>query len=201
MKNVVIVLLLIIILIGASYLLLHNQKSATVTPTTSPTPTQTSQAMPTTQPSPSPSVSAYCMPSQLQTSMQPEGAAGNVYVTLTIKNTSKTTCQVTGNNLVKVDYPLSVTNFKTVTKRQPTTAVFTLAPNQTIYSLIHYPNGPQCSSQATNVNAGVSYTVSANDTVSFKPTSGTTLEIPSCGSASDITTIDLYPFSTQQVTP
>lgn len=193
------VIILLIIVIGAGYLLLHNQKSSPATPT--PTPTVTSQATPTTQPSPSSSASAFCKPSQLQAYMQPEGAAGNVYVTLTIRNISSTSCQVIGNNLPKVDYPLSVTNFKTDTKKQSTTAVFTLAPNKTIYSLIHYPNGPQCSSQATNVDAGVSYAVSANDAVSFKPTTGTTLQIPSCSSASDITTIDLYGFSTQQVTP
>lgn len=133
--------------------------------------------------------------------MQPEGAAGNIYVTLTIKNVSQTSCQVIGNNLPSVNYPISVTNFKTITKRQPTTTVFTLTPNQTIYSLIHYPNGPQCSSKATGVDTGVSYAISSKDTISFKPTMGTTLEIPSCGSSSDITTIDLYPFSSQQVTP
>lgn len=196
-----IVIILLVIVGGAGYLLLHNQKSSPTTPTPSPTPTVTSQTTPTTQPSPSSSASAYCKPTQLQAYMQPDVAAGNVYVTLTIRNTSTTSCQVTGNNLPKVDYPLSVTNFKTDTKKQSTTAVFTLAPTKTIYSLIHYPNGPQCSSQATNVDAGVSYAISANDTISFKPTSGTTLQIPSCGSASDITTIDLYGFSTQQVTP
>lgn len=203
MKYVALVIILLLILGGAGYLFLHNQKSASVTSTPTPTsaPTQTSQTTPTTQPSPSSSASAYCMPSQLQASMESGAAAGNIYVTLTIKNTSKTSCQVIGNNPVKVDYPLSVTNFKTVVKRQPTTAVFTLAPNQTIYSLIHFPNGPQCSSRATDVDTGVSYAISANDAVSFKPTTGTTLQIPSCGSASDITTIDLYPFSTQQVTP
>lgn len=122
-------------------------------------------------------------------------------MTLTLKNVSTISCQVTGNNIVKVDYPISVTNFKAVTKRQPTTPVFVLTPNQTIYSLIHFPNGPQCSSQATGVNTGVSYQISPKDTISFKPTTGTTLEIPSCASSSELTTIDVYPFSSQQVTP
>lgn len=203
MKYAIIVIVLLIILGGGAFFFLQSKKSSPVTPIPTPVPTQTTLVSPTAQPTAaiSQTAGAYCTPSQLQATMQPEGAAGNVYVTLTIKNTSSTPCQVTGNNTVKVDYPLSVTNFKTVMKRQPTTAVFTLAPNQTIYSLIHYPNGPQCSSQATGVDAGVSYAISPKDTISFKPTRGTTLSIPSCGSASDITTIDLYPFSNQQVTP
>ncbi len=133
--------------------------------------------------------------------MDPEIAAGNLYATITLQNTSDAECKVIGNNTLEVGYPDSVTNFKTDTKGQASTPVFTLKPNQTIYSLIHYPNGPQCSSEATQVDAMVSYAISPKDTVSFKPATSDTLSIPSCGSDSDITMVDLYPFSTSEVTP
>lgn len=158
------------------------------------------QETPVNQPSDN-SQAVFCTPSQLQATADPEVAAGNAYVTLTIQNTSQTTCEVVGNNSLIVDYPNSVTNFQIAHKGQSTTPVFTLEPGQTIYSLVHFPNGPQCSSEATDVDSMVSYDISQNDSVSFTPTQGSTIAIPSCGNPSEITTIDLYPFSTTQVTP
>jgi flagellar basal body-associated protein FliL len=143
----------------------------------------------------------FCTPTQLSATMTPEVAAGNAFVTLTIKNTSTTACKIIGNNMPEVEYPTAVENFQTNNKTQPTSDTFTMAPDQTIYSLIHYPNGPQCSSMATDVDTGVSYAISPNESVSFTPTMGSTLEIPSCGNTSEITTIDLYAFSTSTVTP
>ncbi len=190
MRNLVIVIILLILLGGASYFF-YQTKLTPVTVTPSPTPTTNP---PSTQ-------STFCTSAELQATMDEEVAAGNAYVQIMLKNISSASCQVIGNNILSVGYPNSVTNFTTVTKRQPTTPTFTLSPNQTIYALVHYPNGPQCSSQATDVNSMISYAVSSNDTVSFKPTRGDTLLIPSCGKASEVTQIDLYPFSSTQVTP
>lgn len=143
----------------------------------------------------------YCTPTQLDAILNTNVAAGQAYTTLTIKNISAKACDVIGNNQPQVMYPTSVNNFQTQLKSQPIAKVFTLAPGQTIYSLIHFPNGPQCSSEAVDVNAGVSYVISANDTVSFKPITGDTLDIPSCGKKEDITMIDLYSFSDVEVLP
>ena len=194
MKRILITFCLLIVLAGATYFLLKN--STTNSPS-APTPTPAPTSMVIT----SPTQSAFCTPLQLQASMETEVAAGNAYVQVMLKNISTTSCQVIGNNTLSVGYPNSVTNFTTDVKRQPTTPLFTVAPNQTIYALVHYPNGPQCSSQATDVNSMVSYAISGNDTVSFKPTMGDTLLIPSCGKATEVTQIDLYPFSSNQVTP
>lgn len=197
MKNVIVAILVVIILAGAGYYFLQQSNSQQGGATVTPTPTQNTQVTTT----PTSTASAFCTPSQITATMNTEVAAGNAYVQLTIKNTSQNECQVVGNNMPEVGYPVSVENFQTVTKRPATTPIFTLAPDQTIYSLIHYPNGPQCSSMATGVDAMVSYAVSEDDTVTFQPTRGTTLSIPSCGDDSDITTIDLYAFSTEEVTP
>lgn len=199
MKNILIAIIVVIVLAGGGYLLLQNNATkqddiAAVTPT----PTQEVQPTATT---PTETAATFCDPSDLSATMTPEGAAGNIYVTLTLKNTSQKSCQVVGNKFPEVGYPVSVTNFKTVEKRQATTPAFTLERNQTIYSLIHYPNGPQCSGPTTEVDAMVSYKISEKDTVSFKPTRGTTLSIPSCNNNAEVTTIDLYPFSSEEVMP
>jgi hypothetical protein len=195
-RNIVVIVVLLALLGGASYFLLRNSSS---TPTA--TPTTTTGVSPTMEANPTSTTSAFCTPSQLQATTQTEVAAGNAYVQIMLKNNSSTSCQVIGNNTLSVGYPNSVTNFTIVSKKQPTTPTFTLTPNQTIYALVHFPNGPQCSSQATDVNSMVSYEVSEKDSVSFKPTMGDTLLIPSCGKATEVTQIDLYSFSTSPVTP
>jgi hypothetical protein len=198
MKRVLVLIIVLLLIGGAGYYYLRNNTSI-LNPTPTPAPTQTAQTSPIQEISDSPS--SFCAPIQLEAGIEPEVAAGNYYGAITIKNISQTACQVVGNNTLTVGYPVSVTNFKTVSKREPTTPVFTLAPNQTMYALIHFPNGPQCSSEATQVDAMVSYKISQNDLVTFKPTMGSTVSIPSCGKASEITTIDLYPFSYKEVTP
>jgi hypothetical protein len=157
--------------------------------------------LPPTRSTPTAPQSSSCKSDQLEAKLTSDGAAGNMYVTLTIKNTSQTPCNVIGNNQIQVMYPNSVTNLKTDLKKPPTKDIFTMSPNQTIYSLIHFPNGPQCSSEATEVNAGVSYKISETDTLSFKPFTGDTINIPSCGKETEITAIDLYSFSDKEVLP
>lgn len=193
----ILLLIIILLLVGGGYYFFQNQQK--LTPQTTPTPTAATQM--TTTPSVPGGTTAFCTPTQLQAVVDPEVAAGNVYGQITIKNTSTTTCQIVGNNTLEIGYPLSVKNFQTLTKGQATTPVFTLEPGQTVYSLLHYANGPQCSSTATQVNAMVSYDISPAESVTFTPTMGSTLSVPSCGKDSEITTIDLYPFSSQQVNP
>lgn len=202
--RIVLIILVVVIVVGAGFFFLsQNKKTSNVSETREDKLTSMEQATPTPmQSSESSSVASEpCKPSQLKAVASTDVAAGNAYVTLTLQNTSDSSCQVIGNNFPEVQYPLAVQNFKMDQKGTPANNTFTLAPNQTIYSLIHFPNGPQCSSQATDVNAAVSYQISSADSVTFTPTSGPTVDIPSCGKNSDITMIDLYPFSTQPVTP
>lgn len=156
---------------------------------------------PGNKPSPPVTSSSPCKPNQLEAKMTSEGAAGNMYVTVTLKNISQTACNVIGNNQLQIQYPNSVRNFKIEVRKPPTKNLFSVAPGQVIYSLIHYPNGPQCSANASFVNTGVSYAISMKETVSFKPSTGDTLDIPSCANDKDITRIDLYSFSDKEVSP
>lgn len=197
MKNILLIII-IILLLGIIGFLFINNRNIIPSSMLSSTPSAQDNSSNITVTN---TVDGYCTPNQLKAAIEPEVAAGNYYGQITITNTSQSSCQVIGNNTLEVNYPVSVTNFKTVSKGNTTASVFTLEPNQTIYSLIHFPNGPQCSSTATDVNAMISYAVSPTESVSFTPTMGTTVDIPSCGNPSEMTTIDLYPFSTQVVTP
>lgn len=197
----VLLLIAILLLAVVGYFVFRDQGFFNNTTTVIPSPTITVSTVPTAPTSGTSATGNYCLPSQLEGKVDPEVAAGNVYATVTLKNISDTTCQIVGTNALEIGYPISVKNFQTVSKGQATTAVFTLEPKQTIYSLLHYANGPQCSSMATDVNAMVSYDISADESVTFTPTMGPTLDIPSCGKVSEKTTIDLYPFSTEVVTP
>lgn len=193
MKNVLITIIVLVLAGAAGFFYLQNNKSTTIS--ANPTPTQIVQATPSEE------EAGYCTPSQLEAKLDPEVAAGNYYGAITIKNISQSTCQIIGNNSLEVGYPMSVENFQTVNKDKPSTSIFTLTPNQTIYSLIHFPNGPQCSSEAVQVDAMVSYDISDEDSISFKPTMGDTVLIPSCGEESEMTDIGLYSFSNQEVQP
>lgn len=188
MKPVFIIIAIVIGITGAFFLFQRYSKTPlTFTRNQTPTTQATSQG--------------FCTTSQLSGTVDPSPGAGNVYATVTITNISNTSCQIIGNNTLSINYPNSVTNFQVTPQGTPTTAKFNLEPNQSIYSLIHYPNGPQCSSQITGVDAGVSYTISQTETLALTPTNASTLEIPSCANPSEITTIDVYPFSITQVTP
>lgn len=185
-----IALIIIAVIVGVGIGFVFFQRFTNVSPSQNQT---TNQATMTPE--------GFCSPSQLSGTVDPNPGAGNVYATVTITNISSTPCQVVGNNTLSIDYPNSVTNFQVVPQGTPSSATFNLEPNQSIYSLIHYPNGPQCSSQVTGVDAGVSYNVSQAETLAFTPTNASTIEIPSCDSPSEVTTIDVYPFSTSPVNP
>ncbi len=198
MKKAVAVIIIMIIFLGAGFSLWHNNANYLKKESRSKvTPTIIQQQ----NENPSKTTLTYCNSAQLSARMISEGAAGNIYVTLILKNISQESCQINGDNLPEIGYPLSVKNFKTVAKKEPTIKKFDLKPNQEIYSLLHYPNGPQCSSEATQVNSMVSYQIAKDASLTFKPASGTTLLIPSCEKENEQTAIDLYPFSTEKITP
>jgi hypothetical protein len=141
----------------------------------------------------------FCLPTQLKASIDSQGAAGNIYGKITIKNISQTTCHVIGNNELKVEYPTSVQNFQIVQKGESATEIFTLAPNQAIYSLIHFSDSPQCSSKLINIATFVTYAFSRKDILIFSSNRGNIITIPSCENVSEKTQIDLYPFSRNEI--
>ena len=104
-----------------------------VTPLLTPTPEIT--ASPTTP---------GCSKDQLTGILTSQGAAGSIYVDVKITNISTVACNVNlGNSIVA---QISANN---ITTKYQTPAAgseeFNLAPNASLYSRLHFPNGPQCS--------------------------------------------------------
>ena len=160
----------------------QKYKNTFVPPIPTPTPTSTQVT--------------FCKPQDLQANITSEGAAGNIYGTLTIKNISSSTCTIQGNNFVAARF--SATNVILDQQGDPGSTQIDMSPNQIVYSQMHFPNGPQCSSGIIQSPVTFTYQISPTDKVTFKP--GTGLSAPSvtaCKAGSEITQLDVWSISLQ----
>lgn len=145
---------------------------------------------------------SYCAPNQLQANLSLEPAAGNIYGTFTIKNTSNTTCQVSGNSFITANYASTIKNIAVTHVGEPTQSTYTLEPNQTLYSQLHYPNGPQCSSAAQSTPVTFRYAVSPNKSITFTNSNGNTAQnVATCKASDEETTIQIWNISDKPITP
>jgi len=155
------------------------------------------------QPSATSTATSYCTPSALDATLSLSGAAGNIYGTAAIKNTSNTPCQIIGNNFMDVSYDSSIKNLTVTHTGTPTNQTFTIQPGKSIYSQVHYPNGPQCQGPTVQDQVTFSYKISPSGSVTFKNTeNGNTAQIvQGCSSATDMTEITVWNMSSQPITP
>jgi len=169
------------------------------------TPHQPQNPSPTPVPiTSSPTVSStYCSPQDLVASYNSNAGAGNIYLEIMITNISNRECEVIGNNYIAAQYDtqtiknISLHHMGTVEKD-----IFTLSPNQTLYSQIHYPNGPQCQGPTQAVQVVFTYAISSTSTITFNNTQEHGgHSFPVCSSPTDITTIDIWNMSAQPITP
>ena len=149
-----------------------------------------------------PSGNPFCTSQDLQGIISLSPGAGNVYGTFTLKNISSHTCQVLGGKFIDVHYNPTITNLSVIHVGQTQFAPFVLASNQSIYSQVHYPNGPQCSSATKPVAVSFTYAIDSQKEVTFKDASGKAeQQVQDCTSASDITQIQIWKMATQPITP
>jgi hypothetical protein len=175
-------LILVLLCIGGFYFYSRNQQQNTVIehPLVSIAPT---------------SSIAYCSQKDLQTTVVTDPGAGNINGMFEIKNISGANCQIVGNNTIMASYNEHVIKNIAVTHTgKPEMESFELAPNQSVYARLHYPNGPQCSGPTQTANVAFSYAISPTDTISFKEES-----VRVCSSDSEMTTITLWNISSQPV--
>jgi|SRR6185312_13615223 len=187
----------IILLIGGSfYFSRHNSTTQILQNKISPT---TSKIFPSPK-----SMQTYCTSQDLQAIVNLSPGAGNVYGTFTLKNISHHTCQILGNEFILATYDTSVVKNITIThvgnvQQQP----FTFSPGRTLYSQVHYPNGPQCQSvglHATPVT--FTYKISPTSIVTFSSGSQNIPQVvQTCMSPTDMTTIQIWNMSSQPRTP
>jgi hypothetical protein len=194
MKRIVIVfsVIIVILLVGIFYLYTRSANQ-TGTIVSSPAPI-------TVAPSNS---TYYCVSKDLQSSLSLSPGAGNIYGTLTIKNISGKPCQIIGNNFITANYDMqTIKNISLEHVGTPESALFQLSPNQTIYSQVHYPNGPQCSTGILTAKVIFRYAVSATDIVNFADENGTKEQnVTICNSPAEITTMQIWNMSSQPITP
>lgn len=188
-KSVLVFLLLIILIAGGIYL--YQQNHVVTAPTT-----QQIIPSPSTKPKPSPTLAqtSYCTTDALDPRVSLETAAGNTYANISLKNISGKTCSIDGNNFI---LPTSSAANVTITKEgKEGPQYITLAPDQTVYSQVHYPNGPQCTSETETYAITFAYKISPSQTITFfDKDSNPDLSLTGCKSEEEKTPIQVWSIS------
>lgn len=142
--------------------------------------------------------SAFCDPTQLKSLIELEGAAGNIYGILSVQNISTKKCDIVGSNFVNV--VSSARNLTTKHVGKSGQATYSLTPSQTVYSQVHFPNGPQCNGNTEQSTLTVTYNISPTNSVTFQDLTGKSAQtITVCAKDTDITKVDLWSLSTQPI--
>lgn len=153
-------------------------------------------------PSPShtkvPENSSFCRPSDLKAFIELEGAAENIYGTLSLQNISTKNCTIVGSNFV--DAITSAQNVTTKHVGGAGPATFALTPSETVYSQVHFPNGPQCGGITKASTVTFSYNISPQASVTFQDLMSKSAQVLTiCTDTSQNTQIDLRSLSSQPV--
>lgn len=189
MKSPVLILILAVIIaftVANYFFIAHfSNPKAAITPSSTLPPTSTAET-------------SFCQKGQLAADIMSQGAAGNIYATLTLTNTGKSSCEIVLGNTISANFNADniVTNYKQNLLKQD----IMLAPSAKVYSQVHYPNGPQC--QSPIMEKPITFIYKTDQTViPFQPTTpgGQTL-VQACSSPSEKTVIDIWPLSKRPIT-
>jgi len=158
--------------------------------------------IPTQRPKMPNGIPAFCSPIDVQALLTVDHAAGNVYGTFLIKNISTKTCRIPGNNFITPEYDTNT--IKNITVEHTGTqesALFTLLPSQTLYSQMHYPNGPQCQGNIKSANVVFTYTISPSDKLTFlNQENDKYQQVTVCITTAYTTTIQIWNMSSKPIT-
>ena len=184
MKKIIIFITLFfaLALISVGYVL----RTPSIPSVPNPTPTSTPiTAMPTENPL------GFCTSSDLESTIVLDAAAGNIFGTISIKNISQNNCKIEGDNFIKPTFTAKSITVSTQGSAGPQSIILT--PNQTVYSQVHFPNGPQCQSGISQINISFSYQVSSTDSVIFKNQNGSTQQaMVVCSLSTDLTDVQVW---------
>jgi hypothetical protein len=197
----VIVIILAFVLGGLIVYILLNKTNSSTTETTTPTLTQ---ASPTTTLSPVQTNSSFCIPQNLSATLSLSPGAGNVYGTFKVTNTSNEPCQIEGNHFIQPNFDSNTIKNLTVTHQGTnTTDIYTLQPNKSVFSQVHYPNGPQCSGPTVQDPVSFTYQIADNTEVTFKDAMNgkQNFVVNGCSSPTEKTEITIWNMSDQPITP
>jgi len=193
-----IILVIAFLILAAIFIFKLHRRSYAPSPTAPMTKPNTQITKPQAVNS---SENSFCTPRDLQGSISLSPGAGNIYGTFTLTNMSSRPCKVLGGEFIDVHYNPTITNISITHVGQTQPAPFVLAPHQTIYSQVHYPNGPQCSSVTKPVPVSFTYAIDAQKEVTFKDANGKAeQQVQACKSPNEITQIQIWNMATQPIT-
>lgn len=210
---IILVIIVVLLLLVAGYFYGKSLTTEFIAPTPTPMPIILPTTAPTSIPTPTPTpvtvtpnptvTISYCLPANLQATIDLSPGAGNVYGTFTLKNVSSNTCKISGGEFIGVNYDTTKVKNITVTDiGQTQSQPFILNPNQTIYSQVHYPNGPQCQSGVNQTPVTFTYKISPTSTVVFTSAQNNIPQVvQTCKSDSEMTEVQIWNMSTQPITP
>ncbi len=139
-----------------------------------------------------------CQSTDLAAKAEFEGAAGSVYGTFTITNTSDKDCTLVGQNSIQLNYDSNINNIKVNFAKPTATERYQLSPGASVTTQLQIPNGPQCSSEVQPVTVSYRYFMENNQQLTFTDAQGQkSFMINGCASSNDITNIEAGSFSTK----
>ncbi len=209
-------LITLIIIFLVIFALIYTVDSKVLKNNFAPTPTHSAYIIsPTKVPTSSPTASyitpvsaisstvSYCRPIQLQATITLIPGAGNIYGKFKIKNISSTSCAILTTKFIQVVYDTQKVTSVVVTDEGTNPASpLTIAAGQTIYSQVHYPNGPQCSGAPVLTPVKFKLPVSPGNSITFANTenNSTIQQVQTCKSANEVTNIEIWHLSTPPIT-
>lgn len=142
-----------------------------------------------------------CNPGDLEAKLSLEGAAGNIYGSMSITNNGSRPCSIAGNRYPRLDYDTETAkNISVVNEGLPSVREFRLEPGASVYSKIHMPNGPQCSSEIKTVAVKISYEIAPQTEIVFRDNRGRQeFTVAACSASADITQIEITNLSDQSL--
>ncbi len=195
-RKLIILGCLILLILTAAGTYFFNKKNYV---SQKPSPIQTITSSPKPSATPSTESKIYCLPVDLEAKISLDPGAGNVYGSLTIKNISKSTCRINGMDFI---LPTSSVKNITISKQGKSVAsFFLLKPGETLYSQVHFPNGPQCSTETVATPVVFTYKISTAQSIQFSDDSGSKEQtVNSCKKESEKTEVQVWPLMHQPIT-
>lgn len=135
-----------------------------------------------------------CSPEDISAYISFEGAAGTVYATATLTNTSDAMCQIQANNFIAARYQASKENIQITNTGSPTLTLYELTPKQSLTAQVSYPNGPQCTA-VTQFQTTFTYDLGEGDVTFEDSDKKTAFTLQGCQALNEITTITISPFT------
>lgn len=211
MKKLPLILLLIIVILvvgtlGYEKFYPKNEQvmvppldSATPLPSLVPDTSSLPQASGTLSSSPTPPTdSTSCAPTNIEPVITLDAGAGNIYGTLSLKNTSSKNCSISGNEFIIPQYEAK--NITVSEQGAVGAKTISLAPQQTVYSQVHFPNGPQCSGRTEQGQITFTYPITLSQSVVFKDESGEVAQpIQLCSTVLENTDVQVWSISSKPV--